>query len=273
MIVYSKKYRNAALKKVTLTDDYSAFTYRQSLWKRELIPLNSIYEIVQGKSNFPYVLAKAENKSWCFQLKLVGGRAIDLEATSLSDYRELFFGLENLIALYISRSPFYFDTEGRPRRASTSIIKYCVEAKKDEATPCRSEADTSRFEEALRQLKVEYDKWTAQYNAELKEWRSKNVAPDVTPVVRSRDVDEESENNFYPSNDEAVAASATPPDQARVDEPSPPIDQAIVDDESESDDEEESEEEEESESEEDEDNDDSNDEEDSDEEEDDDESN
>lgn len=175
VIIYSRKRGQAWKRKMTFNSDFSAIIFSTSLMGKKSLRTTSLYDVKKGPSGYFYPLARPTHKVWCFHLFVLGKSHLDMEACSAEDFKELHAGFKTLITLHMTRSPFYIDENGVPRRAGPSIIDYVLKNKN-----CRSEADHMRYAEALRQLKSEYKTWNTTYIDERKEWREKRKKEGVT---------------------------------------------------------------------------------------------
>lgn len=156
VIIFSRKYGVPKTRQISIDDDYKSLCFKTSLLTKTSLPLNNIYEVNKGMSEFEYPRGKPTHKSYCFHLCFLGDRILDIEALSSEDCSMLLFGFEYLRQRLVTRAPFYLDSAGIPRRASSSVVQYCLNKT---ISYCRSEADRMRFESSLRELEGEYRRW------------------------------------------------------------------------------------------------------------------
>ena len=89
--MFSKTF--GALKRRILKFDstYTSLIYKTSKWMPpSAIKLSSICDVKKGLSGFKYSQAINAHKAWCFQLHILGGKVIDLQADDGQQARDLF---------------------------------------------------------------------------------------------------------------------------------------------------------------------------------------
>jgi hypothetical protein len=194
VIIFSKKHGQAWKRKISFSKDLKCLMYPTSSVLKKKIPLGGLYEVRKGMSGYFYPLARPQHKLWCLHILHLVGKRVDIECLSANEFREVYYGLRMMILLHISRSPFYIDGNGIPRRAGPSIIEYVVDSK---VKGCRSEADRVRFEEALRQLNGEYQVWAEAYAGERQTWldAQEEYEDEIEVEVDDDDEDEDSSDD------------------------------------------------------------------------------
>lgn len=174
--MFSRKYGTAPMRVISFDKDLNNLTFSTSFGTRGKIALKSIYKIHKGISETMYPHSRQAQLSRCICLECLGERVVDLELANAQQAREMFIGFERLILLLSgTKSPFYIDNFGIPRRAGPSIIENAIdEATLDGDTTdliYKSKPDEMRFWGAVRQLQQEYDTWQVEQDAERREHR------------------------------------------------------------------------------------------------------
>jgi len=200
VIIYSHAQGLAWKRKLSFTSDLENICFPTSPMLKKKIPLDSIYEVKKGQSGYFYPFARPQHKLWCIHFRYIPDKVIDIEALSVEDYRELYYGFQNMIIFHTTRSPFFIDSNGIPRRAEGSIIEYALD---NPIEGIRSEADHLRLEDALIQLSQEYDRWTKQYSDEKQRWveeQKKLKKPEDKKVFVEGNDDDDDESGYDASD-------------------------------------------------------------------------
>jgi len=173
--MFSKTFGTLRLRIIKFDSSYSSIVYKTSDWMpHTAVKINDICEVKKGLSGYKYSQVISAHKAWCFHLVVLGGKLIDIQAEDGHRARELFLGFKRLVQLFFTQSPFFIDKDGFPRRAGPSVIKCALMAynnhavedvdkqndhQNDKNVRYSSEADRSRYRNAIRMLKSEYDEW------------------------------------------------------------------------------------------------------------------
>jgi hypothetical protein len=94
--MFSKTF--GALKRRVLKFDstFTSLIYKTSKWMPpSVIKISTICDVKKGLSGFKYSQAISAHKAWCFQLHVLGGKVIDLQADDGQQAKELFQVLDN----------------------------------------------------------------------------------------------------------------------------------------------------------------------------------
>ena len=187
--MYSRKYGTSPSRKLSLDDSLTHLTFSASFGTKGRVELKSIYKVHTGISETMYPHSRQPQLSRCICLECLGERVMDLELNTAKQTRDMYQGFERLVLLLSgTKSPFFIDNFGIPRRAGPSIVENAIiEATLDDedlsAQMFRSKPDEMRFWAALRTLQEEYDGWQAEQDSERRRF------------VLDKDAEEESNAN------------------------------------------------------------------------------
>jgi hypothetical protein len=190
--MYSRKYGTSPSRKLSLDDSLTHLTFSASFGSKGKVELKSIHKVHTGISETMYPHSRQPQLSRCICLECLGERVMDLELNTAKQTREMYQGFDRLILLLSgTKSPFFIDNFGIPRRAGPSIIENAItEATLDDedlsAQMFRSKPDEMRFWAALRTLQEEYDGWQAEQDGERRRYVLDKDTEEETNVNRLR---------------------------------------------------------------------------------------
>jgi hypothetical protein len=190
--MYSRKYGTSPSRKLSLDDSLTHLTFSASFGSKGKVELKSIHKVHTGISETMYPHSRQPQLNRCICLECLGERVVDLELNTAKQTRDMYQGFDRLILLLSgTKSPFFIDNFGIPRRAGPSIIENAItEATLDDedlsAQMFRSKPDEMRFWAALRTLQEEYDGWQAEQDGERRRYVLDKDAEEETNVNRLR---------------------------------------------------------------------------------------
>lgn len=170
--MFSRKYGTSPSRKLSLDDSLTHLTFSASFGSKGKVELKSIHKVHTGISETMYPHSRQPQLSRCICLECLGERVMDLELNTAKQTRDMYQGFDRLILLLSgTKSPFFIDNFGIPRRAGPSIVENAItEATLDDedlsSQMFRSKPDEMRFWAALRTLQEEYDGWQAEQDGE-----------------------------------------------------------------------------------------------------------
>lgn len=174
VICFSRKYGTAGPRLLKFNDENTELKYTAGFMNTRSIELKNIFQVGDGVSGFSYLHAHPNRTAWCFYLELIGDKFLDFECYSKKQVQMMVQGFRRLRHLYYTMAPFYFDSNGTPRRAGPSIIDMAL--KGGGKVESLSVADEMRYRQALRCLNSEYNDWMNAYDKEKTDWEETNVS-------------------------------------------------------------------------------------------------